>query len=285
VGDALETQEGAAFATEIVEMLEAELVRFRHRVAHDHGIELDRARAAMVLLGKLVSGGVKWTAKPDSDPTKLYELFNSMLAKQPALKKELAAFFVATTDVKVVEDTSETPAAVLRRAGASPAVWRWATRYDDPERCWVACADDVDKSVQFALAFDIPVERVALALARAFGLLASRLRTRFAAQRTTLVAALAKIAEAGKVEDAATITKLAFEMRMKDQPAADPLTELALHAFQLVGAVQAVKDKPDVERFGTLASRAEQMFASRGIQFAAMVRKELDEAFRPSDDG
>src|SRR5215210_5937056 len=121
MGDALDTADGAALATEIVDMLESELVRFLHRVAFDHGIELDRARAAMVLLGKLVGGGVKWTAKPDSDPTRVYEVFTAMLPKHPAiapvLKKELAAFFVATTDVKVVEDTSQTPAAILRRAG------------------------------------------------------------------------------------------------------------------------------------------------------------------------
>src|SRR5688572_6467191 len=103
--DALETEEGAALASEVVEMLEAELVRFRHRVTLDHGIELDRARAAMVLLGKLVAAGVAWTAKPDSDPTKIHEVFSSQVAKHPAiaatLKREIAGFFVATTDIQV----------------------------------------------------------------------------------------------------------------------------------------------------------------------------------------
>jgi hypothetical protein len=282
--DALDTPEGAAFATEIVEMLEAELVRFQHRVAFDHGIELDRARAAMVLLGKLVAAGVNWTAKPDCDPTRLYELFDAMRAKHPAiapaLKKELAAFFVATTDVEVVEDTAETPAAILRRAGASPAHWRWAAAHADAARCWAACADDVDRSVQVALAFGVAVELVAQALARAFALLATRLRTRYPAQRTALVTSLGTIAE--DAEQAAAITKLAFEMRLKDQQATDPLTELSIHAFQLADALQSMTDAPDVERFGTLAGRADPMFTSRGIQLAVMVRKELDAAVAQS---
>src|SRR4051794_34107323 len=122
--DALATSEGGALAGEIVDMLESELVRFCHRVDHDHGIELDRARAAMVLLGKLVGAGVAWTAQPDCAPTRIHEAFSSQLAKHkalaPILKRELAGFFVATASVQVVEVPVRTPADLLRRAGADP---------------------------------------------------------------------------------------------------------------------------------------------------------------------
>jgi hypothetical protein len=88
--DVLETEDGAALATEILDMLESELVRFTHRLAHNHGVELDRARAAMVLLGKLVGSGVKWTAKPDSNPLLIYEAFRSLVPTHPDIKPELA---------------------------------------------------------------------------------------------------------------------------------------------------------------------------------------------------
>jgi hypothetical protein len=278
---ALDTDEGAALATEIVEMLESELVRFQHRVEHDHGIELDRARAAMVLLGKLVAAGVRWTAKPDSDPSRIQEAFASLMKKHPAiattLKREIAGFFVATTDVQVAEDTTRTPAAILRRAGADPSLWWWAGAYSEPAKCWAACGDP-EKLVQVALAFGVPVTRVARALATVFGVVATRIKTRYATHRTTLVAELAKVAATGRLDDPSTITKLAFELRWKDQQASDPASELAIHAFQLVEALQAAKAKPDVERFGVLTGRAERMFSSRGLQLAAMLRKELDDS-------
>ena len=261
MGDAaLETPEGAALATEIVDMLESELVRFRHRLAHGHGIELDRARAAMVLLGKLVGSGVTWTARPDSDPLRLYEAFSSLIPEHPALKKDVAAFFVATTDVKTVEDTATSPRAILRRAGAEPSIWWWAAEHDSPAGCWAACADSVDRSVQFALAFGVPVDAVARALARAFALLATRIKTRHTAARTTLAAALNNLPD-----NHTAITKLAFEMRFKEPQAKDPLAELSIHAFQLVEAVQATKERPDVERFGVLARRVNQMFEQDGF--------------------
>jgi len=280
-GDALETAEGAALTTEIVDMLESELVRFCHRLAHGYGIELDRARAAMVLLGKLVSSGVPWTAKPDSDPTRIYEAFSSLVAKHPdlasSLKKEIATFFVATSDVKTAEDTAVTPGAILRRAGAEPSLWWWAAEHADPRSCWIACVDDVDRSVQVALAFGAPVRAVVHALAKAFAVLATRLKTRHASPRTTLVTALGSLAS-GTVDAAASITKLAFEMRFKYPEAKDPLAELSIHAFQLVEAVQATKERPDVERFGGLARRANRMFEMRGLSLVAMVRADLQPA-------
>lgn len=268
--DALETADGAALATEIVDMLESELVRFRHRLAHDHGIELDRARAAMVLLGKLVSSGVPWTARPDSDPMRIYEAFTSLIPKHPVLKKEVAAFFIATSEIKTVDDTATSPSAILRRSGAEPPLWWWAADHRTPGDCWTACADSVDRSVQVALAFGVPALAVARALAKALALLSTRLKTR----SRTLTAALTGF----DLADHAAITKLAFEMRFKDPQAKDPLAELSIHAFQLVEAVQATKEQPDVERFGVLARRVNPMFESRGLNLAAMVRGELQPA-------
>lgn len=115
------------------------------------------------------------------------------------------------------------------------------------------------------------------ALAKAFALLATRLKTRHASPRTMLVAALTSLAS-GSIDDAAAITKLAFEMRFKEPEAKDPLAELSIHAFQLVEAMQATKDQPDVERFGALARRVDRMFESRGLNLSALVRGELQPA-------
>lgn len=292
--DALATTEGAALATEIVEMLESELVRFCHRVAHDHGIEVDRARAAMVLLGKLVASGIVWTARPDSAPTRINEAMTSLLPRHPAiarvLRRELAAFFVATLEVKVVDDHAHTPSALLRRAGAEPELWWWATSHPRPDRCWLECRSDVNKLTQVALAFGVSPDRVGRALAAAFGVIAARSKTRRTAQRTDLAALLIRLASSGHraLSDpaiAATITKLAFEMTAarqawwKDQRAApDGLADIAIYSFQLVELFQAAGRPPDVERYADLASRADGQFHSLGLQLAAMLRKELDEA-------
>jgi hypothetical protein len=129
--DALDTEEGGAFAREIIDALEHELVRFRHRVQHDHAIELDRARAAMVLLGKLVGAGIKWRPRPDADPARIHEAMSAMVGKDPkiatTLKREIAAFFAATADVEVLpEETSNAPAILLRRVGSDPSLW-WSS--------------------------------------------------------------------------------------------------------------------------------------------------------------
>jgi len=290
--DALVTPEGQLLAGEIVEMLEAELVRFCHRVTHDHGIELDRARAAMVLLGKLVASKVAWTARPDSAPTRIHEAFSKLLPRDPALaptlRREIAEFFVATSDVAVTEDTARTPAALLRRAGADPQLWWWAASYAQPQRCWTACGGDVGKLVQVALAFGVSSDRVARALAATFGVVATRTKTRHTAPRNNLVALLNRMSAAGgeALTDptlAATITKLAFEMTAaqqtwwKDQRAApDGLADVSIYAWQLVEIFQAATRPPDLERFASLANRAERTFHARGLQLAAMLRKELD---------
>ena len=281
--DALDTAEGSAFAREIVGALEAELVRFRHRVHHDHGIELDRARAALVMLGKLVGAGVKWVARPDSDPARIHEAFSTIVERNAevarVLKREVAAFFAATADVAVVPDPDEhTPAARLRRAGADPALWWWAAAYPDTAACWAACGDDADRTVQVALAFGIPVDRVVRALAGVLALLLGRVKTR--TPRSELNDAIAQLSARGALADPGPLTKLAFELSWKRDAKPDPVGELAIPTFQLVEAVQAMKDRPDVERFGAVAGRIERVQAARGLQIAAIVRKDLADAVR-----
>lgn len=289
--DALETEEGGAFGREILDALEHELVRFRHRVMHDHGIELDRARAAMVLLGKLVGAGVKWKARPDSDPARIHEAMSTMVprVKDPkiatTLKREIAAFFAATADVEVLpDDHGKTPAALLRRVGSDPSLWWWAAAYPEPSAAWTACAGDVDRLIQVALAVGVSRDAAARALASALAILMTRVKTRPSTQRDEIVAAIERLAEQGAraLDDppfSASITKLAFEMtaavQMK-QLRSDPILEIAVHLFQLVDALKA--KQTDVERLGAVAGRMDKLFSSRGIQLAGLLRKDLDTA-------
>jgi len=286
--DALDTVDGAALAREIVDTLEAELVRFRHRVMHDHGIELDRARAAMVVLGRLVGAGIKWTARPDSDPARIHEAFSSLVPRDaklaPTLKREIAEFFAATADVTVApDDGAKTPTALLRKAGAEPSLWWWAASHPEPARCWTACSD-AEQLVQVALAFGVPVPRMGRALAVAFGTLMLRVKTRLADQHSAIASVLEHLAETGSIADpklAASITKLAFEMTAAQQmrgKAPDPIVDISLHVFQLVEAIRATTTVPDLERFASVATRAERMFVARGIQLVGVLRKELDDA-------
>jgi len=287
--DALDTEEGGAFAREIIDALESELVRFRHRVMHDHGIELDRARAAMVLLGKLVGAGVKWKARPDSDPARIHEAFSSMVPREPAiattLKREIAAFFAATADVEVLpDDNAKTPAALLRRAGSDPSLWWWAAGYADPLQCWAACGDDVDRLIQVALALGVTRDMAARALASALATLMTRVKTKPTPQRDQLLATIDRLAASGArgLDDpklVAAITKLAFEMtaaQQMKQLRGDPIGEIAVHLFQLVDALKT--KQTDVERLGAVAGRMDRMFSSRGIQLAGLLRKDLDTA-------
>lgn len=287
--EALATTDGAALAGEIVDGLEAELVRFCHRVDHDHGIELDRARAALVLLGRLVSSGVRWQAMPDSDPAKIHQAFSSQLTVHPQLapilKREIAAFFAATADVPVIEDTRGDPYAMMRRAGAELSTWWWAAQFDSAERCWVGCGDDCERLIQAALAFGVATDRTVQALAAALVLLVNRIKTRLSTARGQLAGALQQVASGpAALADSAvsgTITKLAFEMKaaqsLKDDKP-DPLAEVAVVAFQLIEAAQTATKagRPDLERFATVAGRVGQMFAARGLVAATVIRKELD---------
>ena len=287
--DALETEEGGAFAREILDALESELVRFRHRVAHDHGIELDRARAAMVLLGKLVGAGIAWKARPDSDPARIHEAFSTIVPRDPkiatTLKREIAAFFAATADVEVLpEDTSKSPAVLLRRVGSDPALWWWAAAFAEPRQCWAGCGDDVDRLIQVALAVGVNRDAVARALASALAALMTRVKTKPTPQRDEVVATIERLAKDGAraLDDptfVAAITKLAFEITAAQHMKhlrGDPISDIAVHLFQLVDALKT--KQTDVERLGAVSGRMDRMFATRGIQLAGMLRKDLDTA-------
>jgi hypothetical protein len=260
-------------------------------VRHDHGVELDRARAALVLLGKLVAAGVPWTAHLDSDPARLHELFSGFVVRDtelaPILKREIAAFFVATTDVAVAADIdAASMPGLLRRAGADPALWLWAHDYPNPARCWLACEQDVERTVCVALACGVAFAEVARALAAALALLTPKVKTRHTTPRTQLATALTRLAGNAPLFDdtaaTAPITKLAFELTAarsfggSDKP--DPLGELAVVAFQLVEAHAAARRVgcADVERFAELAARTASLYSARGLVAATLVRRELD---------
>jgi len=299
---ALETEEGRAVALEIVAMLESELVRFCHRVAHDHAIALDRARASMVLLGTLVGSGAPWTARPDSAPTRIHDAFAELAARNPAdwppagaIRSEVAAFLDATAAVAIVDEPAQTPAQRLRAAGADPDLWWWASDHDTFARSWIECGDHAARLVQVALAMGVASERVARALAQTFASAALKARTRRAAQRDELVALLTKLAANGAAALAderalvAATTRLAFEMAAAQQAwwtggkrgPADPLAELAVLSFQLIELFAAIDRKPDLERFGDLASRADRTFGSRGMRLAALLRHDLEPVVAP----
>lgn len=285
--DALDTEEGGAFAREIIDALEHELVRFRHRVMHDHGIELDRARAAMVMLGKLVGAGIMWKPRPDADPARIHEAMTSLVGRDPkiatTLKREIAAFFAATADVAVLdEDTSISPTALLRRVGSDPSLWWWAAQFADARECWAGCGDDVDRRIQVALAVGVRRDTVARALAAAMAMLMTRVKTKPTPMRDEVVATIDRLARGGAtaLDDqafVAAITKLAFEItaaqHMK-QMKGDPVSGIAVHLFQLVDALKS--KQTDVERLGAVSGRMDRMFATRGIQLSGLLRKDLD---------
>ena len=237
----------------------------------------------MVLLGKLVGAGVKWVARPDSDPARVHEAFSTVIARDAkamtAVKREVAAFFAATADVEVsAQDETATASARLRRAGADPALWWWAAGFSDIKSCWAASGDDADRVVQCALAFGVPAKRVVGSLAGVLQLLVTRCKLR--APRAEMVDAIEALRTHARVADPGPITKLAFELMWRKDVKPDAAGEIAINTFQLVEASQAIKDAPDVERFGAVAARIERAQAARGLQVAAIVRKDLDDAVR-----
>jgi hypothetical protein len=294
---ALDTEEGRAVALEIVAMLESELVRFCHRVAHDHLIALDRARASMVLLGTLVGSGVPWTARADSSPQHIHDAFAELAARNPVdwppasqIRAEVATFLDACSEIAIVDVAVTSPADKLRAAGADPDMWWWAGDHDTLYRSWVAAGEHAGRVVQVALTMGVPADRVARALANVFAQAAQKAKTRRAEQRDDLVALLGKLAADGAAALAqeralvASTTKLAFEMAAAQQAwwtggkrgTQDPLAEVAVLSFQLVELFGAVSRAPDLERFADLANRADRAFAARGMRLAALLRHDLD---------
>lgn len=301
---ALDTADGRAMATEIVEMLESELVRFTHRVRHDHGVQLDRARASMSLLGSLVASGVPWTARSDSEPPRIHDAFAELAARQPAtwplaavIRSELGTFLDATRDVPVVDRDDDSPTATLRKVGAHPDLWFWASQYGSLPAVWQGAGADVTKLVSIALAFGVPADSVARAIAGAFTLVATRAKTRRTSQRNDLVALLTRLhtigaSALGDRELVAKVTKLAFELMAAQQQkwpgdrgpamavAPDGLGDIGIRAFQLLSLFEAEAklSPPDVERYAELASGAERTFHALGLRLAAMLRKDLEVA-------
>ena len=294
---ALDTEEGRAVALEIVAMLESELVRFCHRVTHDHLIALDRARASMVLLGTLVGSGVPWTARADSSPQRIHDAFAELAARNPAdwspaaqIRAEVATFLDVCSEVATVDVAVTTPADKLRAAGADPDMWWWAGDHDTLYRSWVASGEHAGRLVQVALTMGVSADRVARALANVFAQATQKAKTRRADQRDDLVALLGKLASDGAGALAqeralvASTTKLAFEMAAAQQAwwtggkrgSQDALAELAVLSFQLVELFGAVSRAPDLERFADLANRADRAFVARGMRLAALLRHDLD---------
>jgi hypothetical protein len=314
---ALDTDDGRALAREVTELLEAELVRFTHRVDHDHGIELDRARGALAVITTLLRGGVAWTTRADCAPGRIADAFTAIATRDGAeaalveqLRGEIDAFVEAAADVVVVDRPARTVADLLRAAGAAPETWWWAAEYGtDRDRCWKASGAASERLVQVAIALGIAGERVLCALAGAFTVAATRVKTSRTAQRNDLVALLGRLASTGAAaiardrELVAKATALAFEMAAAQQPwwtaaaagprerarrsAPDGIAEIAVLSFQLVelfGAAAAGR-RPDPERYGELAYRADRTLAGRGLRLAAMVQKELEAAYGESKPG
>jgi hypothetical protein len=309
---ALDTDDGRALAREVTELLEAELVRFTHRVDHDHGIELARARGALAVMTTLLRGGVAWTTRADCAPGRIADAFTVIATRDGAdpalverLRVEIDAFVAAAEDVVVVERPARTVADRLRAAGAAPETWWWAAEYGtDRDRCWKASAAASERLVQVAVALGIDGERVLCALAGAFTVAATRVKTSRTAQRNDLVALLGRLASTGAVaigrdrELVAKATALAFEMAAAQQPwwtaaaaprerrrsAPDGIAEIAVLSFQLVElfSAAAAGRRPDPERYGELAYRADRTLAGRGLRLAALLHKELEPAYAES---
>lgn len=301
---ALDTEDGRALAGEVTELLESELVRFTHRVQHDHGIELDRARGALVLITALLRAGVTWNPRSDCAPARVAAAFEEMAKRDPAhaevVRAEIDAFEVWTANVASIDKPDHTIAARLRQIGAAPETWWWAAGFErDHVRCWKAAGAASDRLVQVALALGVPAEAIARALAGAFIVAATRAKTRRASQRNDLVALLGRFVTGGATvvdrdkDLVAKATALAFEMAAASQPwwsgtggprrgaAADGIAEVSVLAFQLVELFAAIAaGRPaDPERFGALAGRADRALAGRGLRLGALLQRELDPIF------
>ncbi|MDB4959787.1 MAG: hypothetical protein JWO36_7356 [Myxococcales bacterium] len=287
---ALDTTEGGALASEVIEMLEAELVRFRHRVTHDYSISLDRARAALVLLGKLVAAGVPWTARTDSAPRRIFDAFIELATRAEstwprglaeAIHADLAEFINVTSKVTIASEPAMPPIAELMRlGGAAPEAWWWSAQFaDDRTACWAA-ATTSERVVLVALAFGASSEQICRALATAFAVAATRAKTRRPAQRTELVALLERIASSGAAALAsdkdliARITAFTFELAAARSD--DGLAEIATVSFQLIELLRAADRAADPERFGDVAVRAQRTLSALGVQLVGFLRRDLE---------
>lgn len=290
---AFDSEGGREVAADVVEMLESELVRFRHRVAHDFAISLDRARAALVLLSKLVEGGVPWTAHPDSAPRKIFDAFIELLGRSEAawphgiaeaVHAELAEFVAATRAVAIVEPPHRpTLSTLLRDAGAAPELWWWSGQFDgDPGACWRAAAASGERIVAIAVALGIPTEQVVRSFAGGLVVAVGRAKTPRIGPRSDLVALLNRVATSGRSalaedqESVAKLTALAFQLTAAKER--DGIAELAVLTFQLVELLRGEDRPPDPERFCDLALRAQRVLHPLGVQLAGVLKRDLEPA-------
>jgi hypothetical protein len=292
-GTAFDSDGGREVAADMVEMLESELVRFRHRVAHDFGISLDRARAALVLLSTLVGGGVPWTARPDSAPRKIFDAFIELIGRAEAawphglaeaLHAELAEFVNATRGVAIEEPAQPLAlSSLLRNAGAAPELWWWSSQFDgDHAACWRAASSSVERIVALAVALGVPTEQLVRSLAGGLVVAVGRAKTPRVGQRNDLVALLNRLAASGRAmleedgDPVARLTALAFQLTAaKDR---DGIAELAVLAFQLVELLRATDQPPDPERLCDLAARAQRVLQPLGVQLAGVLKRDLEPA-------
>jgi hypothetical protein len=303
---ALETADGRALTGELTEMLEAELVRFAHRVDHEHRIELDRARASLAVMTMLLRGGVTWRTRSDCAPGRLADAFTVVATRDGAdpalvkvLQEEVDAFLAVADAVTVVDRPARSLADLLRKVGAAPETWFWARDYGaDVEKCWRSCGA-ADRLVQVALAIGVEGDAILRAMAGAFTVAATRAKTNRTGQRNDLVALLGRLAAAGgetlarDKELVAKVTALAFEMAAVQQgwwagsdkerrrATPDGIGDVAVLTFQLAElfGANAAKRVPDVERYGELAGRADKSLSARGLRLGALLQRELEAAF------
>ena len=288
---AFESEGGREVAADVVEMLESELVRFRHRVAHDFEISLDRARAALVLLSRLVEDGVPWTARPDSAPRKIFDAFIVLLGRTEAawplglaeaVHAELAEFVAATRAVEIAEPPPRpTLSDLLRDVGAAPELWWWSGQFDgDAGACWRAGASSSERLVAIAVALGLPTEQIVRSLAGGLVVAVGRVKTPRTGPRNELVALLNRVATSGRSalagdQDAVSkITALAFQLTAAKER--DGLTELAVLTFQLVELLRDSDRPPDPERFCDLAMRAQRVLHPLGVQLAGVLKRDLE---------
>jgi hypothetical protein len=290
---AFDSDAGREVAADVVEMLESELVWFRHRVAHDFGIAFDRARAALVLLSKLAAAGVPWTARPDSAPRRIFEAFIELIGRAEAswpqglaeaLHAELAEFVDVTRAVAIAQPPQrETLSALLRHAGAAPELWWWSSQFDgDPAACVAAASTTGERTVGLAIALGIPAEPVARSLAGALAVGVGRAKTARLGPRIDLVGLLNRVASSGRSALAADadavsrLTALAFQLTAVKER--DGLAELAVLAYQLIELLRPSDRPPDPERFCDIALRAQRALRPLGVQLAGVLKRDLEPA-------
>jgi hypothetical protein len=143
---AFENDSAADVAGSIIQSLEDQLVRFRHRMRFKWAMNYEEARAAMVLLPHLVRLGVSWVPPEDATPELITEAFHEFLAlpsskfadaHRDAMNADIEKFVEVPFNAVRPLPPEYTVDGVLRRGGAAPHVCHWGHRFfADFERAW-----------------------------------------------------------------------------------------------------------------------------------------------------